>query len=435
MSHDSAVPPSADGNPLRLTVVLSAWALVVGVAAGAGASAFVALQHHVTHWLWYEVPGLLGHAEAPWWMVLSLPVIGGLLVFAAFQLPGHGGHSPLAGLGLNIGPREVGSVMLAALASLVFGAVLGPEAPLMAVGTAVGALAFRKNQPVARQVTMIVGAMAAMGALFGNPLITTILLLEVALAAGASLATPVILLPSLVGLASGYVLQVGVGDWSGLGATQMALPGLTAYPNVRLLDLVIAVPLAIVVAAVAIAARLGALRVDQMARRAPLATLTGAGAITGLCALAVLLFTGQSPDLVLFSGQPAMPAYLALTSLGTTATVLVAKFVAYTVCLGSGFRGGVIFPAIALGTIMAVMTSPLTGALPNTALIAAAIAAATAASMRFPFTAVLLGVLLTISAGPAATVPAIIGAVVGMLFRLAAEGRVPSLAPGAAPTS
>jgi hypothetical protein len=45
-----------------------------------------------------------------------------------------------------------------------------------------------------------------------------------------------------------------------------------------------------------------------------------------------------------------------------------------------------------------------------------------------------VGVLLTISAGPAATVPAIIGAVVGMLFRLAAERRVPSLAPGAGPS-
>lgn len=87
------------------------------------------------------------------------------------------------------------------------------------------------------------------------------------------------------------------------------------------------------------------------------------------------------------------------------------------------------FPAIAIGTILAAVTSPLLGAGPSTALVATGIAAATSASMRFPFTGVLLGVLLTATAGPAATVPAIIGAVVGMLVRLAGERKIPLLAP------
>lgn len=431
MTGDVPLPPGSDGSALRLTARLSAWALVVGIAAGAGASGFVVVLHSLTHWLWHVLPGWLGYAEAPWWMVLLMPVIGGLLTFAAFRLPGHGGHSPLDSFALNIGPREVGSTLLAALASLAFGAVLGPEAPLMAVGTTLGALALRKNQPAVRQVMMIVGAMAAMGALFGNPLITSILLLEVALAAGAALATPMILLPSLVGLASGYLLQVGLANWPGLGEAQLSLPGLTAYPNVRLVDLAVAVPLAIVVSVVSVAARLGALQVGKLAQRSPLATLAGAGVITGLCGLAVMLVTGRSPDLVLFAGQSAMVEYLGLSSLATAATVLVAKFVAYTVCLGGGFRGGPIFPAIALGTILAAMASPLIGAGPSTALAAAAIAAATAATMRFPFTAVLLGVLLTASAGPATTVPAILGAVVGMLMRQTAEQWLPLLAPRA----
>lgn len=215
-SVDSATPSSAEA-PLQQVVSLSLLALVVGLAAGVGACVFVAVQHHLTHWLWNDLPGLLGSAAAPWWMVLTFPVVGGFLTFAATRLPGHGGHSPLDGFAMNIGPREVGSVLLAALASLAFGAVLGPEAPLIAVGTAVGALAMRKQQPAAKQVMMIVGAMAAIGAIFGNPLVTTILLLEMALAAGTALARTVILLPSLVGLASSYLLQVGVGDWTGLG--------------------------------------------------------------------------------------------------------------------------------------------------------------------------------------------------------------------------
>lgn len=330
----------------------------------------------------------------------------------------------------NVGPREVFSVLAAALASLSFGAVLGPEAPLMAVGTAVGAFAFRGNQPMGRQVMMIVGAMAAVGTLFGNPLITSILILEVALTAGTAMASPMILLPSLIGLGTSYVLQVGLGEWAGLGSTQMALPDLAAYPNVRLLDLAVAVPLAIVVAVLTLTARLGALRLDLLARRSPLRTVVAAGAITGLCALAVMGITGRSYELVLFSGQTVMTEYLGLASLGIGAVVvLLAKLVAYAVCLGAGFRGGPMFPAIAIGTILAAVTSPLLGAGPSTALVATGIAAATSASMRFPFTGVLLGVLLTATAGPAATVPAIIGAVVGMLVRLAGERKIPLLAP------
>lgn len=388
----------------------------------------MAVQHYLSHWLWHVLPGLLGHAEAPWWMVLTLPVIGGLLVFAAMRLPGHGGHAPLDAFSLNIGPREVGSVVLAALASLAFGAVLGPEAPLLAVGTAAGALAFRNPQDPARQVMMIVGAMAAVGAIFGNPLVTAILLLELAIAAGGAMTTPVILLPALVGLASSYLLQVGVGGWTGLGESQLSMPGLPAYPNVGLVDLVVALPLAAAVAVVAIAATLAAHEVGRLARRAPLAGLVGAGAVTGLCGIGVALVTGRSFDLVLFAGQSSMVDYLGLTTLGVGSVVLVAKFIAYVACLGGGFRGGSMFPAIALGTIMAAMTSPLVGG-SVAGLAAAAIAAATGAVMRFPFTAVLLGVMLTISAGAATTVPAIIGAVVGTLLRLAAERRLPTLVP------
>lgn len=116
-----------------------------------------------------------------------------------------------------------------------------------------------------------------------------------------------------------------------------------------------------------------------------------------------------------------MSAYLALPTLGVAAVVLVGKFVAYVACLGSGFKGGSLFPAIALGTILASMGGLVLGQEAVPALAATAIAAAIAGGMRLPFTGALLGVLLTISAGPAITVPAILGAVVGMLTRLAAD--------------
>ena len=39
------------------------------------------------------------------------------------------------------------------------------------------------------------------------------------------MATPLVLMPALAGMAASYVLQVGVDQWSGLGESQLAVPG------------------------------------------------------------------------------------------------------------------------------------------------------------------------------------------------------------------
>ena len=322
--------------------------------------------------------------------------------------------------------REVvRATMLLRLATL---AVLGPEAPLMAIGTALGALAFRDPTKPVRTVMMLAGAMAAIGAIFGNPLVTAILLLEIAIVGGARLANPGVLLAALSALASGYTLQVGIEGWSGLGRAQLAVPGLPSYPSVHTTDVLLAVPLALIVAAISMAARIGGERIYLRAQRQPLATILVSAVVIGLSAVAVAAITGGGLDLVLFSGQDAMPDYLAITSLGTALVILAGKFVAYTFSLGSGFRGGPIFPAVALGTILATGCALLVHGSSLSALSATCIAAAVAAALRMPFTAALLAVLLTASAGGATTVLAIVGAVVGMLARLAAEVRLDVLA-------
>lgn len=420
-----AAPPLA-----RQITVLSVVALAFGVLAGAGASLFVGVEHHLQVLLWEDLPQALGHEGPPAWLVLALLIAGAGITLLALRLPGHGGHRPLAGFGLDIGPREITSVVIAALGSLSFGAVLGPEAPLMAVGTALGALAFRNPAKPAHQVMLVVGAMAAISAIFGNPLITSVLMLEFAMLGGPKLASPVVLMPALAGMASSYALQVGVEGWSGLGESQLAVPGLAPYGELHLADALVAIPLAILVAIVAMAARLGGERVAILAERAPAATLLGAGAVVAACAVAVEAITGGGVELVLFSGQSAMTDYLAVTSLGTALVILVGKFVAYTVSLGSGFRGGAIFPAVALGVLLSTAAAVLVPGTSTSALAAVGIAAGTAACMRLPFTALLLAVMLTYPAGGATTILAIIGTIVGLATRLAGEGYAPTLNPG-----
>ena len=430
MSVQTSEPtPPVSPPRVRQLAVLAILGVLVGLLAGLGASTFIKVEGTLLHWLWTDLPEALGHDEPPGWLAIALLMVGGLVVFGASKLPGHGGHSPLQGLGIDIGPREAVSVVIAALGSLCFGAVLGPEAPLMAIGTALGAVAFRDPTKPVRTVMMLAGAMAAIGAIFGNPLVTAILLLEIAILAGSQMAKPAVLLTALSALASGYTLQVGIEGWSGLGRVQLAVPGLPAYPSVQATDVLLAVPLALIVAAVSMAARIGGERVYLRAQRRPLATILIAAIAIGLSAICVSAVTGGSLGLVLFSGQEAMPEYLAITSLGTSLVILAGKFVAYSLSLGSGFRGGPIFPAVALGTLLATGCALLVEGSSLSALSATCIAAAVASALRMPFTAALLAVLLTASAGGATTVLAIVGAVVGMLARLAAEGRLDILAP------
>jgi H+/Cl- antiporter ClcA len=421
------VPPS--GQVAQQVVALSGIAVVVGLVAGAGATAFVAVEHHLQQLLWEDLPAALGADQAPAWLVVVLLLAGAVLTAAALRLPGHGGHSPLDGFGLDIGPREIGSVVLAALASLSFGAVLGPEAPLMAVGTALAALLLRGADSRVRQIMIVVGAVAALGAVFGNPLVTSVLLLELVIAAGAAMAVPQVLLPALAGMASSYVLQVGLQDWSGLGEVKLGIPGLDPYPEVQWVDLAVALPLALLVAAVVMVARLGGLGVARLASRAPLATLVVAALVVAGAAIAVDAITGGGPQLVLFSGQSSMTDYLALTSVGTALVVLLGKLAAYAVSLGAGFRGGPVFPAIAVGIVMATAASLIVDGTSRSALAATAVAAATAAGLRMPFTALLMGAVLTYPAGGATTVLAVVGTIIGLAARFAAEGRLPQLRP------
>ena len=113
------------------------------------------------------------------------------------------------------------------------------------------------------------------------------------------------------------------------------------------------------------------------------------------CCIDVFRAIADRPvDLVLFSGQTELPAIVAEGSAGVLVLLVVAKGLAYALSLGSGFRGGPVFPAIALGVAAAVAAADVLPGLNTTPAVAAGIAAGTTAVLRVPFTAVLLATLL-----------------------------------------
>jgi H+/Cl- antiporter ClcA len=114
----------------------------------------------------------------------------------------------------------------------------------------------------------------------------------------------------------------------------------------------------------------------------------------GALAVVFRATTDRPVDLVLFSGQAELPSVVAEGSAGVLALLVLTKGLAYALSLGAGFRGGPVFPAIALGVAVAMFAVNLLPELSTTPAVAAGIVAGTTAVLRVPFTAVLLASLL-----------------------------------------
>jgi H+/Cl- antiporter ClcA len=108
--------------------------------------------------------------------------------------------------------------------------------------------------------------------------------------------------------------------------------------------------------------------------------------------------------------------------------LLVAKAIAYAVCLGCGFRGGPVFPAIFLGAALSTVLAALTDMSPTAALAIGA-GAGMAAMTRMLLTSALLAALLVGSAGIDTAPLAVLAAVTGWLAISVLDPKPPPPAP------
>jgi H+/Cl- antiporter ClcA len=381
---------------LRLVLI----AAIIGIPAALVAAGFFGLVRYLQGWLWHDLPGALGASSPPWYLVLGLPLVGAAIVVAARKLlPGDGGHLPLEGINTRPTPLSYGpGVLLAAVATLGFGAVLGPESPLMALGSVVGMAAVRLARLDQRgtAVISIAGSMSAISALFDGPIVAGTLTTESGLGLGTALLPA--LLPGLVAAAIGYVIFIGFGSWGGLNAPGLLVPSLPAYTGIHLGDLLIAVLVGILGALVLAAVHRLGTAVDALRAHVGMpALLLGGGLLVGGIAQVATLLGANSQD-VLFSGQTSVPAVVAEGSFKILLVLLVAKSLAYAVSLGCGFRGGPIFPAIFLGVAVASFADLLFGMSP-TAAVAVGTAAAMAAQTRLLVSPLIFAALLVGRAG------------------------------------
>jgi H+/Cl- antiporter ClcA len=411
-------------------IVLMLVAAIAGVVVSLAAWCFLELVNQIQRGVYVHLPSDLGYHGGPplWWSLPVLALAGLITAFAIERLPGEGGHIPADGLSTGGGPtapNALPGVLLAALATIGLGIVLGPEAPLIALGSGLGfltiRLARRDAPPQAVTVLAASGSFAAASFLFQSPVIAAVIMIEVIGLGGPRLT--LVLLPGLLAAGIGSLVSLGMGSWTGLSTSAYALgpvEGLAKFPRPDIADFGWTLALALAVALVCVLMVRVGRRTERVVvvRRAVL--LPAIGLIVAGLAIAFQQITGKPFQEVLFSGQASLPALIGKAgtwSIGALALLIVCKGIAYALSLGS-YRGGPTFPALFLGAVAGLMAGQLPGYSISPA-VAVGMAAAVAAVLRLPLSAIVIAGLLTTGSGSGSEPLIIVGTIVAyMVSRL-----------------
>jgi H+/Cl- antiporter ClcA len=415
------VPP-ADPTAMILTPQygrLLGLAAAVGLVTALAAWCFLTLVPWIQTLMFDDLPVAIGFAEPPrWWPIPVLAAAGLITAFAIVRLPGAGGSVPAEGLGSGppTRPIDLPGVLLAGLATLGLGLVLGPSSPVIALGAGLGLFVLNQVKKDAPQhvhmVIAVAGSCASFSMVFRSALISTVIILEAAAVGGPMLTFMV--LPGLLAAGIGSVVYLGLGSLSGLSVDAYAVYPLELPPmgDLTLVQVGWTVVLAAITAAVGFAVTHVGRRVHRAAAARPFIVTPLAGVVVAVLAI-IFGLTGQSVDAVLFSGSSALVPLVdqaATLSMGTLALLLLLKGIAWSISMGS-FRGGPVFPAIFMGTVGGILASHLPG-LPEGAAVAAVMAASVTAILRLPLSSVVIAAGLTAPTGPESLTLVVISAVV-----------------------
>ncbi len=411
MAASNAAPLPSDPKALirsRRYRALLVMAALVGLLVSAASWLFLEAVHEIEVEVYEKLPHHLGYEHVPFWWPLPWLALAGLLTaFAVVRLPGHGGHVPADGLkagGKPLGPIDLPGVMLAALATLGLGLVLGPEGPLIALGTGLGILAMslarRDASQQALSLMAAAGSFAALASVFGSPVIGAVVIIEAAGLGGAMLS--VVLLPGLMAAGIGSLVFIGLGSWSGFSTAAWSLSPfpLPSYGGPGWGDFGWTVVLAVVVAVATFAVMELARLVLRVVRKRPFLLTILAGLAVGALAIAFAETTIYEPEAVLFSGESAFSSLFASASaisISALVLLIVFKGLAWSISLSS-FRGGPTFPAIFLGVAAGLLAAHLPG-YTETPAVAALVGASCVSVLRLPLASVMIATLLSAKAG------------------------------------
>ena len=288
-----------------------------------------------------------GTAGLPWWQLLAVPSLGGLLVglFLHWAIKGgraHGVAQVIQGSAMPTGAlslRDGIASTIAAAVSIGAGASTGREGPVVHLSATLGAVVARRLRlPHGSGRTLLgCGAAAAVAASFNAPIAGVFFALEVIMRHHSLRAIAPIVISSVTAT---IISRAEYGNAPAFVLPDVVLQSLWEFPAFVILGIVAAIA-AIAFSRSIFVAETAAVRSGLPGWSRP--------AVAGLAVGAIAILAPQ----VLGVGYEATDATLRADFGFTLLLVLiVAKFLATAVSLGFGFGGGVFSPALFLGSMI-----------------------------------------------------------------------------------
>lgn len=179
----------------KRTIMISVVAIIIAIGAGLAAQFLTALIGLITNVSFYNRISTAfldpAGAHAHWLRILIVPVIGALIVglmarYGSSLIRGHGIPEVMENVlfgGSKISPRVLVLKPLSAAIAIGTGGPFGAEGPIIATGGALGSLAGQLIRITSdeRKVLLASGAAAGMAATFGSPVSAVLLSVELLL--------------------------------------------------------------------------------------------------------------------------------------------------------------------------------------------------------------------------------------------------------------
>ncbi len=396
-------------------ILFLCFALLIGCLAAGGALAFRGLIE-VGQWLlWpYGSDFLKKVMAAPWWLKLLLPTLGGLIigpivVYVAPEVRGPGVPEVIEAAALRDGYIAPPVTILKPLATgliISTGGSVGREGPLVHIGSAIGsnlAHLLRLN-PERTRIALACGAAAGIAATFNAPFAGTMFAVEIILADLQIAYLSHIVLASVVAT---VISRQFLGDFTTIPVTAFAFEHPGELGLHFLLGLLAGLVSVLFIRGVFATVTL----VDKLPGPAWLKP-AGGGFLLGLLGLICPHVFGVGYDSInlMLVGKIALFGSL---------MILVFKYLATVVCLGSGMSGGIFAPSLVVGATLGTSLALVTGmffpqlAVQSTDYVLVGMGAVVSGTTLAPITAILT--IFELTNTYRIIVPAMVGCITSML--------------------
>ena len=399
MSAEVAAAPPARPTP-RALAALAAISLVIGAADGLVFLGFEWVVNHGSDWIWNDLVG----SDQARWRVVPLALVLSISFTALLRLVGQARWvAPhLDPLGAAESPdeeaaapalRALGVILLVGAGSLLAGASLGPEAPLVGFSAGLGAwVAARATPGPAGRLLVLSSAGALLVAFFGSL---------------ACLAIPLLILfqrtRRLPLAAVVSVVIAGVAAWGMLWLIQGSANGFGQIPpaTVQARDYLAALVLSVVAVGIGGLLRRFVIELSAVTKRIDAAANWWvAAALFGLVVGLLYLLGGET---VQFSGSEGSvlligraDEYSALALAG----IALVKLLVTGWSLGAGYRGGLVFPSVFAAIAVSLFAAAAVPAVAGPGIMLGAIV-----GLLVEMTAPVLGIVVLFALVPLKLVP------------------------------